>query len=210
MQSEQINELATALAKAQGAMENAVFNKINPHFKSKYADLASMRDAIIPALSANGLAVTQLIEIHQRGPDEFGESKGLILRTILMHSSGQWLASEYPLPIGRPQEMGSAQTYARRYSLAALVCNSSEEDDDANAAEAGAKKANGKHVQGGDAADMSAPISAEQLKEIQQLMIEVGADIPKFCKYFKLNILADLPQYEFDRAKKALTAKRGT
>lgn len=126
MQSEQINELAAALAKAQGVMGNAVMNRINPHFKSKYADMGSVLDAIRPPLSANGLAIVQPMQIMEGG---------LVLRTILMHSSGQYIAGEYPLPAASSQQaMGSALTYARRYSIAALVCNASDEDDDANAA----------------------------------------------------------------------------
>jgi hypothetical protein len=132
MRSEQINELATALAKAQGSIPNATMNKVNPHFKSKYADLASVRDAIREPLSANGLAVTQTME---------NKDGSLVLVTTVIHTSGQWMASEYPLPsVARPQEMGSALTYARRYSLAAIVCNSADEDDDAEAAEGGKLK----------------------------------------------------------------------
>jgi ERF superfamily len=132
MQSELLNELAAALAKAQGGMENAAMNRTNPHFKSRYADLASVLDAIRKPLSENGLAITQSMEIREGG---------MVLRTVMIHTSGQWLASEYPLPAtARPQEMGSAQTYARRYSLAALVCNSADEDDDANGAETGKQR----------------------------------------------------------------------
>jgi hypothetical protein len=133
MQSEQINELVTALAKAQGAMQNAVMNRINPHFKSRYADLASVLDAIRAPLSANGLSNTQTMQITEGG---------MILRTTLWHTSGQFISTEYPLPsTQKPHEMGSALTYARRYSLAALVCNSSDEDDDGNVAQDAPKTA---------------------------------------------------------------------
>jgi hypothetical protein len=126
MQSEQINELAKALSTAQAKIENATLNKINPHFKSKYADLSSVIDSIREPLSANGLAVSQNIEIREGG---------MVLRTVLMHSSGQWIASEYPLPqTARPQELGSALTYARRYSLSAIACIAADDDDDAEGA----------------------------------------------------------------------------
>jgi len=119
LRSETINELAAALAKAQGQMTNAVADKTNPHFKSKYADLPSVIDSVRKPLSDNGLAPVQQID-------------GPLLRTMLMHTSGQWIASEFPLPLaGRPQEIGSVLTYWRRYSLAALVCTAAE-DDDAN------------------------------------------------------------------------------
>ena len=128
--SEQINELAAALAEAQGMMENAVMNRVNPHFKSKYADLAAIFDAARKPLSANGLAIVQTI----------GDG---VLHTRLLHTSGQWIASEHPLPMsGRPQEIGSALTYARRYSLSALIGIAADEDDDATGAEK-AHKANG-------------------------------------------------------------------
>ena len=126
--SEQIDELAGALAKAQGMMENAVMNRTNPHFKSKYADLAAIFDAARKPLSANGLAIVQTI----------GDG---VLHTRLLHTSGQWIASEHPLPMsGKPQEIGSALTYARRYSLSALLGIAADEDDDANAA----SRSNGK------------------------------------------------------------------
>ncbi len=132
MQSEQINELAVALAKAQGTMKNAAMDKVNPHFRSRYASLASVLDAIRDPLSANGLSITS-------------QRKGDTLYTTLWHDSGQWLRTEYPLPaVERPQEMGSILTYAKRYSISGLVCNASDEDDDANAADAAVKKQNGR------------------------------------------------------------------
>jgi hypothetical protein len=126
MQSEQTNELAAALALAQSSMKAAAFNKTNPHFKNKYADLAAVLDAIRLPLAANKLSVTQTTEIR---------AGGLALVTTLRHSSGQWVASEYPLPSGvRPQELGSALTYARRYSLSAIACIAADDDDDAEGA----------------------------------------------------------------------------
>ena len=127
--SEQISELAAALAVAQGMMENAIMNRTNPHFKTKYADLAAVLNAARKPLSANGLAIVQTI----------GDG---VLHTRLLHTSGQWIASEHPLPMsGKPQEIGSALTYARRYSLSALIGIAADEDDDANVA---TSRSNGK------------------------------------------------------------------
>lgn len=132
MRSEAINEMAAALAKAQGEIENAALNKINPHFKNKYADLASVRDSIRAPLAKNGISYTQTMEFRETG---------MVLVTTLWHTSGQWISSEYPLPTtARPQELGSALTYARRYSLSAIVGNSADEDDDAEAAETAKQK----------------------------------------------------------------------
>jgi hypothetical protein len=131
--SEQTNEIAAALAKAQGKIGNAILNKTNPHFKSRYADLAAVRDAVTPSLAENGIAVVQLT----------AEADGrMIVYTRMMHSSGQWVESAYPVfnDVNKPQAMGSAMTYARRYSLAAMCGIASEEDDDGNEADDHGKK----------------------------------------------------------------------
>lgn len=131
--SEQINELAAALAKAQAEIKNAVFNKINPHFKSKYADLASVRDAVTPALTKHGIAIVQATYDHEHI---------LYVTTRLIHTSGQWVESAYPIinDTNKPQAMGSALSYARRYSLSAICNIASEEDDDANEAQEHGRK----------------------------------------------------------------------
>jgi hypothetical protein len=183
--SEQTAELSAALAKAQSSMRAAAFNRINPHFRSKYADLASVLDAIRKPLSDNGLSTTQVTEIRE------GQ---FLLVTTLWHASGQWIASEYPLPLGaKPQELGSALTYARRYSLSALVCIASEEDDDANAA---SKSGNGQHV------------TAEQVEKLIGMVNEVGADLAAYCKHLGVDGLPELPASRYAEAVAQLDAKR--
>lgn len=126
MQTQNTAELATALAKAQSTMKAAAMDKTNPHFKNKYASLAAVIDAIRKPLSDNGLSYTQTTEVREGG---------FVLVTILHHASGQWIAGEYPLPVGvKPQELGSALTYARRYCLSAIACIAADEDDDAEGA----------------------------------------------------------------------------
>jgi hypothetical protein len=126
--SEAINEIASALAKAQASMKNAALNKVNPHFKSKYADLAGIRDTVIPDLAKNGIAVVQTIDTRDGN---------LVMLTRLIHAGGQWIESLCPIPAGSDmQKMGSAITYARRYSLSAICGIAADEDDDANAAAA--------------------------------------------------------------------------
>lgn len=123
--SEAIDQLATALAAAQAEMKNAKLNKINPHFKSKYADLAEIRDTVTPALSKHGIAVVN-------GTD--ATDGGLHVVTRLIHKSGQWIESRFPIAYDKPQTMGSAITYGKRYNLAAVANIAADEDDDANAA----------------------------------------------------------------------------
>ena len=124
-----IAELAAALCAAQAEMRPAPKDSVNPHFKSKYADLASLWDTIREPLTKNGLAVVQTFS------PEHAEGE-LILTTILMHKSGQSIQStmRMPLPKRDPQGLGSATSYARRYALAAMVGATSDEDDDGNAA----------------------------------------------------------------------------
>lgn len=128
--SESIDELSAALAKAQGEMKNPKFDTANPFFKSRYASLSCVRDAVIPCLSKNNLAVTQIVQAA-------GES--VECETVLMHGSGQWLSSTLQLPVTKhdAQGFGSAITYARRYSLMAICGVVGDEDDDGNAASAG-------------------------------------------------------------------------
>jgi len=126
MQSEQTADLSAALAKAQAETKAAAFDKVNPHFKNKYASLAAVIDAIREPFAKNGLSYTQTTEMREGG---------FVLVTSLRHASGQWIASEYPLPVAaKPQELGSALTYARRYSLSAIACIAADEDDDAEGA----------------------------------------------------------------------------
>lgn len=124
--SEQINELGSALAKAQGQIEGAKKDSANPFFKSKYADLASVWEACRKQLSDNGLSITQC-------PEE--SDNGIAVETMIIHSSGQWIKSRYTMPVSKldAQAVGSAITYARRYALAAIV-GIAPEDDDGNAA----------------------------------------------------------------------------
>jgi len=125
--SEQVNELAAALAKTQGQIQGAVKDSTNPAFKSRYADLASVWDACRVALSLNGLAVVQGPALADRG---------VSVTTRLLHSSGQWAESTLILPMDKAtaQGAGSAITYARRYALAAMVGVAPDDDDDGNAA----------------------------------------------------------------------------
>jgi hypothetical protein len=126
--SESIAALAAALSKAQGVMEGATKAGLNPHFKSKYADLASVWDACRKPLADNGLSVVQL---------PGGDGQTLSVTTILMHESGEWIEGTMTMTPTKndPQGVGSCLTYARRYALAATV-GISPEDDDGNAASA--------------------------------------------------------------------------
>jgi len=120
--SENINELATALAAAQAEMGAAVKDAANPFFKSKYADLGEVVRAVKQPFANHGLSYTQF-------PVREGESAGVV--TMLMHKSGQYIRQAYTLPLAKfdAQAVGSAITYARRYALQAIAGIPSADDD---------------------------------------------------------------------------------
>lgn len=126
--SRELGEIAKALAAAQGELQDAKKDSINPHFKNKYASLASVREAITATFARHGLSVVQLNEPH-------GES-GVCVVTLLMHTSGQWIKSRLFVPVTKkdPQGFGSALSYARRYALGAIANIATDDDDDANVA----------------------------------------------------------------------------
>ena len=117
-----IEKIAAALAMAQAEMRPAVTDKTNPFFKASYADLASVWESCRGPLSKNGISVVQV-------PTLCGGK--LVLITMLLHSSGQYIRGEYPVvPLKTdPQGIGSALTYARRYSLASMVGICTDDDD---------------------------------------------------------------------------------
>ena len=124
--SHRIDKLAEALAAAQGEMDGVSKTSTNPFYKSKYADINDCLEAALPHLSKHGLAIAQ--------GNEFNNTDGYNITTMLIHKSGQWLRSKIRIPLTNKkdaQEIGSACTYGRRYGLAAMV-GLAQVDDDGN------------------------------------------------------------------------------
>jgi len=122
-----MKEIAKALIEAQKEMGNAKKDSTNPFFKSKYADLNSVREACIPALNAHGIAVLQPT-VHIDGKN--------FVKTVLLHESGESFESLTEIIYNKQndaQAQGSGISYARRYGLQSL-CNVGAEDDDGNKA----------------------------------------------------------------------------
>lgn len=121
--SAEIGSIAGALAKAQAEMENAIRDRANPHFKSTYATLAAVVDAVRPVLAKHGIAIVQ--DARFNGND-------VEVVTTLVHGSGQWMKSS-PLssPVAKKdaQGVGSALTYVRRYALMAIAGIAPDDDD---------------------------------------------------------------------------------
>ena len=177
------NQLYPALAKAQGVMTNPELDGYNPHFKAKFSTLAAVRNAVVPALSANGIAVVQ---------DVMTTPTGISVITKLLHASGQFLSFgplEIPIAKQDAQGIGSAETYARRYALLAALCIAGEEDDDGAAAT----------VQ---------PISAEQAAEITELLQKSDVDTEGFLKTLCVDSVEKIAAVSYGIAKAALKTRR--
>ena len=120
--SEQLDELAKALQHARTVVNHPPRNKVNPHFRNRYADLTAVLDAVVPAFTANGLSIVQMVDGGQ-------------LVTTLLHTSGQFITSAADIPAhSNAQQLGSALTYLRRYTVQALAAIAADDDDDGNQA----------------------------------------------------------------------------
>jgi hypothetical protein len=126
--SDNINELISALVKAQADFKTAKKDSKNPFFKSNYADFESVVTATRDSLLKNSLCVIQTTSY-------VGDLA--VLHTTLFHSSGQFITGEYPIsaPIMDAQKMGSAMTYAKRYAYSAIVGAVTSDDDDGEKAQ---------------------------------------------------------------------------
>lgn len=195
--SEQINELMTALAKAQGSMRHAVKDSTNPHFKSKYADLASVWEACREPLATNGLAVIQTVE--------FTKDTGEILVTTLGHSSGQWIKSHMPLPIQKPgpQELGSCLSYCRRYSLAAMV-GVFQDDDDGESAQ----KTYREPIKTVEQPKFEPPVNEDQIKILNALSVEFPNTVPFILTKYGIPTLDFLKHKDFEHVLKVFDTAR--
>lgn len=186
-----------ALARVQGQVRAALKDSTNPHFKSKYADLSAVWEACRDPLTKNGLSVVQTTDF---------DKDDVWLVTTLYHSSGDSISGRYPLrPVKNdPQGYGSALTYARRYTLAALVGVVADEDDDGNRA-----SANGNGHTHVPAQPNFGKITAEQAQTIRDLLESSKRDPEKFCSYFRIKAIPDLSAADFGRAMEALNTKAG-
>ncbi len=193
-QSENINELAAALSKAQGEINPALKDSVNPFFKSKYADLSSIWNACKEALTKHQLSVLQTMDVRD------GQ---LILITTLAHASGQWIRSILPILSAKQdaQGIGSAITYMRRYSLAALV-GVTTEDDDGNAASEEWKPVKAKVTS----------ISSSEAQELENLLKQSGdigfiQNVKNYLKSINVSSFYELPQSQYKAIRDKIVNK---
>jgi hypothetical protein len=121
--------ITAALIAAKAKFKPIYKNKVNPHFKSKYATLDEILEAIAPALLANNLLLIQPTIV---------KDNLTVLKTLLIHAeSGEQLESELTIPaIADPQKLGAAMTYYRRFSICSLLAIAPDDDDDGTTARA--------------------------------------------------------------------------
>ncbi len=164
--SETIGQLAAALAKAQGEMKGAVMDSTNPHFKSKYADLSSIIEAMRGPFSANGLAYMQFPHTVEGGVE---------VTTLLAHASGEWVEGTMFMPAFKldAHGIGGATTYACRYSLRAIA-GVPGEDDDGNSAIGSPSQHPGKKASNGPVAPPAkqAPVDPADLSRAKNALDE--------------------------------------
>ena len=198
--------IASALAAAQMEMGVALKDSVNPDFRSKYADLANVMNACLPALNRNGIAV-----IQPTGRDADGTR---YVETILIHGeSGERLSCRVDLIIGKNdmQGFGSACTYARRYGLMGMA-GIAPEDDDGNAA-VKSQGANGgatritRQSATQDADVASKLITGDQFLTLRGLIEEGGVDEAKFLAFLGADSLETLTVRQFEDGVAAIRRK---
>jgi len=193
-----MKNIATAFVKAQRDFAPALKTSTNPHFKSKYADLAACVEAVIDALNTNGIAMIQ--RTHD-------DETGVTVETVFIHESGETIESgrlHVPAAKNEPQGYGSALTYARRYSLMA-ACGIAPEDDDGNSA---SRKPKNQTLTDSAVADFVATISGSEtmdaLKEAfaeAYRAAEIALDDKAKASFQKAK--NERKQYFIDKEKKA-------
>lgn len=203
--SDNIDAIAAALAKAQGEIKNPHKSKDNPHFRSKYADIADGLEVARPVLSKHGLAIIQATEVRE---DDF-----VIMRTRLVHTSGQFVEGVYPVGrLTKHTDLGACMTYAKRQSLFALIGIAGDTDDmdgaDTGTADLGSK--NRKPAVVARRNEEPVPdefISEDQYATLADLIKRTNANLDGFLTVYRVESLADLRQSQFADAKALLERK---
>lgn len=193
-ESKEVNELFSSLAKAHMEIEVAKSNNVNPFYKSKYADLATIIKASRPYLAKNGLAVIQRILV---------KNGKLYLYSRLCHQSGQWIESKMIInpPEWKIQSVGSYVTYLKRYTYSALVgVVSSAEDDDGEAA---MKKSREKE----EKKKVEEKITRNELDILSNLLKDDNERFKNILTFYKIDKLSDLPRNKFNKIYQHLIKK---
>lgn len=197
--SENTNELFKAFSLFQGELENASKDKQGHGYK--YADLAECINTAKPVLSKHGLAVSQMLGMDANGKQT--------LITILTHSSGQYMSSEFVLVDAKlmggagsnpAQVLGSAITYQRRYSYAAII-GLAQEDDDAAALSGQKQQQSNKPQAQKQGLRSQQSLSEKQQLDLQTLIESKGFTVQQACEVWNIQSLSQIPATEFNNVK---------
>jgi len=184
-QSESINELATALAKAQAEIRNPGKNTKNTFFKNEYADLTAVLGCIRPVAAANGLSFIQAVEAY---------NGNVAVTSQISHSSGQWIKQvasvEVPKTSKNPiQDLGSMATYLKRYQAQSMWAICADEDTDAQ--------------------DLGIEdISDEKVAHLDAMLDATKSSKEAFLKVYGVENLKSLTDSQYEKAKKQLQQKK--
>jgi hypothetical protein len=174
--SENISQLATALSKAQGEIDDATKRGLNPAFRSKYADLAAVRGVIREPLAVNDLCIVQFPRTVQGGVE---------VETMIVHKSGEFMSEALFMPVSKydAHGIGSGITYARRYGLMSLLCLAAD-DDDGNAA---VEKSPAKDQPKKDGQPKQPLLTKEELASLAKAAMEAAkGGTPSFADFWKI------------------------
>ena len=217
--SDEIGELAAALAKAQFEIKDPLKDQTNPFFTTaqraaKYADLAGVLSEVRPSLSKHGIALVQL-PIGGTGWKTIGEGKDRVilvevgLESMLMHSSGQWISTRiWCTAYGKnpSQQTGIVITYLRRYTAAAMA-GIAQTDDDGNDQRVDTVPDHSPDGKTRSSEKVSSKIAPEDLSELQDKIGRAEVDIPRFLEHFSISVVEELEISDLDRAHAMLDAK---
>ena len=184
-QSESVNELATALAKAQAEIRNPGKNTKNTFFKNEYADLTAVLGCIRPVASANGLSFIQAVEAY---------NGNVAVTSQITHSSGQWIKQvasvEVPKTSKNPiQDLGSMATYLKRYQAQSMWAICADEDTDAQ--------------------DLGIEdINDEKVAHLDAMLDATKSSKEAFLKVYGVENLKSLTDSQYEKAKKQLQQKK--
>ena len=203
--SEHVNEIGKAMACVQGEMRPAIKDSNNPFFKSKYSNLTSVWDSIREPLMKNQISVFQ---------DVFTTEHGVSVTTKLVHASGQWIdfgPLEIPLSKRDAQSIGSATSYAKRYSLSAAcgVVTDDMDDDAEIAMNRNGKPEKVKEEKKEQPKSEPVPITKQQIKELYDLSEICAPDyFSKIMKYLQESGVKTLEDIMSDRYEKIVAGMR--
>lgn len=195
-ESEEIKDLAAAMAQAQGEFVNPKPNRTNKYYKIPFSDLDTLLSNTRPILAKNGIMVTQRIHANTDGQR--------ILRTMLIHTSGQWMNAELPIipPKNDIHTLGSYISYLKRISLSSMIgVATADEDDDGETAMAQARDIMAKGPRFNKKYDPKLEsyetVTKEQLEELEYELQKHPDLAEEIMDGLQIQSIADMPKSKY-------------